>query len=117
MVGLTAAGPFLAIASDVEIADGTSLEDFTGSIFTWLFVDRDADAGERRGVRDYDVDLDLVAGWNQIAWTFDGADDVTARVVAPTAFYAAAGLPLSPPGEPEPPVLLGDGDVGWMRLR
>lgn len=119
MVGLTIEGPFLTIASDVEIADGTLLDEFTGSIYTWLFVDRDATLVSGEACVDYDVDLDLAAGWNQIAWSFDGAADITARVVEPSAFVLAAAIPLEPPpAEPEPPeIIVLSPNVGYLQLR
>jgi hypothetical protein len=117
MVALTAEGPYLTIATDVQVVDGTALEDFTGSIFTWMFVDRDATLVSGEACVGLDVDLDLAEGWNQIAWTIEGASDVRARVVDPTPFFAATAMPLSS-SEPEPPELMPlGGDVGWLRLR
>ncbi len=116
MVALTVEGPYLTIATDAELADGTTPADFTGSIFTWLFVDRDATLVSGEACVDYDVDLDLTEGWNQVAWTFGGASELMARVVEPTAFFAAAVAPMEPPSEPAPPVLLSP-SVGWLPAR
>jgi hypothetical protein len=121
MVALTAEGPYLTLATDVQVVDGTMLEDFTGSIFTWLFVDRDATLVSGAACVGVDVDLDLAAGWNQVAWTVEGPSDVRARVVDPTPFFAATIMPLTPPSEPEPPELMplggSGGSVGWLPVR
>lgn len=119
MVALTVEGPYITIASDVEIPDGTLLDDFAGSIYTWLFVDRDATLVSGEACASYDVDLDLAAGWNQIAWTFGGAADITARVVAPSDFVVAAAQLLEPaPSEPVPPeIILASPSVGYLPLR
>lgn len=116
MVGITIAGAYLTIASDVELVDGTMLEDFGGSIYTWLFVDRDATLVSGEACVGTDVDLDLTAGWNQIAWTFDGAVDVTARVVDSAPFFAAAVQQLEPP-PPDVEIILLRESVGYLPLR
>lgn len=119
MVALTVEGPYITIASDVEIANGTDLNDFAGSIYTWLFVDRDATLVSGEACTTYDVDLDLAAGWNQIAWSFGGTANFTARVVEPSDFVVAAAQVLVPvPSEPEPPeLILASPSVGYLPLR
>lgn len=97
LVALTAEGSFLMAASDVAIDGGTSLGDFEGTFYSWLYADRDATL--TTSGCNHAADLALEEGWNQLAWTPQGADPIEVTVVAASDVLATPLLPF-PPSDP-----------------
>lgn len=91
LLALTSEGSGLMVATEVELAEGAVDPDAT--YFGWIFVDRDAQLSATGC--DIEADLDLAAGWNQLAWTEVGPS-VTLAVVAATDVFAALAAPFPP---------------------
>ncbi len=99
MVGLTAEGAYLIVATDVPIPVGVAVEDFGGTFYGWLHVDRNATLATGGGCTQFDVELELSQGWNQIAWTLEDGPSLRVRVVEPAPFVAYALTPVTALGE------------------
>jgi hypothetical protein len=95
MLGLTADGAFPLVATDVPVPADVAIEAFGGTFYGWLHVDRDATLATGGGCTQFDVELVLAEGWNQIAWSLEDGPSLRARVVDPTPFVAYAFTPVS----------------------
>jgi hypothetical protein len=92
LMALTTMGTALMIASDVELDGG--LMAFEGTLYGWIYVDRDAHLSTSGCA--YEADLTLAEGWNQLAWTQDEAG-FTVEVVEATDVFAAVAVPFPTP--------------------
>lgn len=99
MVALTTEGAVLTIATDAPLSEVGSLTDFEGVFYTWLFADRDATFSTPETCVEFDVELTLEAGWNQVAWDASAAPVVVARSVPLTPFHALPYLPIGATAE------------------
>ena len=91
LLAATAEGTALMRATDVE--RDPDVVEFDGTTYGWMFVDRDAQLGVSGCP--YEADLELAEGWNQLAWTDDGAT-IAVAVVPETDVVAAVGGPFPP---------------------